>query len=84
MLFGIAYYILERLIIVSQGTGSLLRRAVGGDWKNLLSVLFYIIGIVVACWSARLAQGLYVMVALMWLIPDRRIERQLHDGQPQS
>ena len=59
------------------GADSLLRHAVGGDFKNIASVLLYIMGMVVACWSARLAQGLYVLVALMWLIPDRRIERQL-------
>jgi uncharacterized membrane protein len=79
LLCGIAYYILERLIIASQGTGSLLRQAVGGDWKNVASVVVYIVGMVAAYWSARLAQGLYVLVALMWLIPDRRIERQLHE-----
>jgi uncharacterized membrane protein len=77
LLAAIAYFILERLIIASQGRGSLLQRAVGRDWKGKLSPLLYLAGIVAAFWSPPLAQGMYVLVALLWLVPDRRIENML-------
>jgi uncharacterized membrane protein len=81
LLAAIAYFILERLIIASQGRGSLLQRAVGRDWKGKLSPLLYLAGIVAALWSPPLAQGIYVLVALMWLVPDRRIESLLSNAQ---
>jgi uncharacterized membrane protein len=77
LLAAIAYYILERLIIASQGRGSLLRRAIGRDWKGKSSPLLYLCGIAAAYWSPPLSQGIYVLVALLWLIPDRRIESVL-------
>jgi uncharacterized membrane protein len=77
LLAAIAYFILQRLIIASQGRGSLLQRAIGRDWKGKLSPLLYLAGIVAAFWSPPLAQGMYVLVALMWLVPDRRIENML-------
>jgi uncharacterized membrane protein len=72
-----AYYILQQRIIASQGSGSLLKRAVGSDWKGRLSPVLYIAGIVVTFRSAQLAQAIYVCVALIWLVPDRRIEHAL-------
>jgi len=69
------------LIVASQGTDSLLRRAIGGDWKGKLSPLLYAVGIVVAFWSPPGAQALYVLVALFWLVPDRRIEGVLRQTQ---
>jgi len=81
LLAAIAYFILERLIIASQGRGSLLQRAVGRDWKGKLSPLLYLAGIVAAFWSPPLAQGIYVLVALLWLVPDRRIENLLSNAQ---
>jgi TMEM175 potassium channel family protein len=81
LLAAIAYFILERLIIASQGRGSLLQRAVGSDWKGKLSPLLYLAGIVAALWSPPLAQGIYVLVALIWLVPDRRIESLLSNAQ---
>src|ERR1017187_7676043 len=77
LLAAIAYYILERLIIASQGRGSLLRRAIGRDWKGKSSPLLYLVGIAARSWSPPLSQGIYVLVALLWLIPDRRIESVL-------
>jgi uncharacterized membrane protein len=77
LLAAIAFFILERLIIASQGRGSLLQRAVGRDWKGKLSPVLYLAGIVAAFWSPPLAQGIYVLVALLWLVPDRRIENML-------
>ena len=77
LMAAIAYWTLQQLIIASQGPDSLLKRAVGGDWKGKLSPVLYAIAILLASWSQWVAQGIYVLVALLWLIPDRRIERAL-------
>ena len=74
---ALAYWVLQTLIIASQGSGSLLRRAVGRDWKGKASPVTYLLAIAVAFWSQWLAQALYVLVALIWLVPDRRIEHVL-------
>jgi uncharacterized membrane protein len=72
-----AYWILQQVIIASQGSASLLKRAVGSDWKGKLSPLLYLIGIAAAFWSPRVSQALYIFVAALWLVPDRRIENLL-------
>jgi hypothetical protein len=54
-----------------------LKKAVGGDWKGKASPLLYVVGIASAFWSPLLAQALYLLVALLWFIPDRRIEKTL-------
>jgi uncharacterized membrane protein len=77
LMAAIAYWILQRTIIASQGPDSLLKRAVGGDRKGKLSPLFYIAAIIAAFQAQWIAQVLYVLVALIWLIPDRRIEKAL-------
>jgi len=77
LMAAIAYYILQQLIIASQGPGSILKRAVGGDWKGRLSPAFYILAIPLAFVSEWISLGLYVLVALIWLVPDRRIEHVL-------
>jgi uncharacterized membrane protein len=79
LLASMAYLILERVIIASEGADSLLARAVGIEVKGRISVLFYALGIGVAFYSRVAAQVFYVTVALMWLIPDRRIERVIAD-----
>ena len=77
LMAGVAYVILQHLIIASQGSHSVLRTAVGRDWKGKASPALYITAIVCAFWSPVVSQVLYALVALMWLIPDRRIERTL-------
>jgi uncharacterized membrane protein len=77
LMSAIAYYILQQLIIATQGRESILKRAVGGDWKGKLSPLMYVAAIVVAPWARWVSLALYVTVALIWLIPDRRIENVL-------
>ena len=77
LMAAIAYYILQRAIIAQQGPGSLLAAAIGKDWKGKLSPVLYFIAIPLAFVSPWISSGLYVFVALMWLIPDRRIERVL-------
>ena len=77
LMAGIAYWILQQSIIVSQGPNSLLKRAIAPDWKGKLSIVLYATAILVAFLSHWISQGMYVLVALLWLIPDRRIERVL-------
>ncbi len=84
LMAAIAYWILQHLIIVSQGPDSMLKKAVGRDWKGKLSPVAYLLAILVAPWSSRLSQALYVGAALVWLIPDRRIENVLHGPGPDS
>jgi uncharacterized membrane protein len=79
LMSAIAYWILQQAIIAAQGAGSVLKQAVGADRKGKLSPLFYLTAIVAAYWSQWLSVGIYVLVALMWLVPDRRIERALTD-----
>lgn len=75
---AIAYYILQSVIIKSQGKGSLLAKAVGHDIKGKSSPVFYLAGIALSFFVPFLAETLYVLVALMWLIPDRRIEHAVN------
>jgi len=74
---AVSYYTLQQRIIGSQGADSLLRRAVGRDLKGKASPLLYLAAILAAGWLPWLAQALYVLVALIWLVPDRRIEQVL-------
>ena len=81
LMCAVAYVILQTAIIKSQGPGSLLKRAVGGDWKGYLSPVLYVTGIAVAVPMPWLAMAVYTTVAIVWLVPDRRIERVLrHEG----
>jgi|SRR5665213_1016046 len=74
---AMAYTILVQVIIHAQGERSKLKAAVGGDVKGNMSLLFYITGIVSTLWRHEIAWALYAIVALMWLVPDKRIERVL-------
>jgi uncharacterized membrane protein len=77
LMAAMAYWLLQQRIIVAQGEGSLLKRAIGQDWKGKLSPVLYVSAIVLAFVSPWLAVAIYAFVALMWLVPDRRIERIL-------
>jgi uncharacterized membrane protein len=77
LLAAIAYYILQCTIIAHQGRDSLLAAALGSDWKGKLSPLLYLAAIPLSFVNPPIATGLYGFVALLWLIPDRRIERAL-------
>jgi len=77
LMAAVAYWLLQQIIIASQGRESLLGKAVGSDWKGKLSPLVYVVAIATAFWSQSISQGLYVLVALVWLVPDRRIENAL-------
>jgi uncharacterized membrane protein len=78
---AIAYYILQTVIIRGQGPGSELARAIGTDWKGKLSPVIYATAIPLAFSQPLISDALYIAVALIWLVPDRRIERRLdHEG----
>lgn len=77
LMASIAYMILQRLIIAADGEQAVLKQAIGHDWKGKISPIAYAVGIAVSLRWHWLAQILYTLVALMWLIPDRRIERVL-------
>jgi uncharacterized membrane protein len=81
LMAAIAYWLLQQAIIATEGPASVLKVAVGADWKGKVSPLLYVTAIVSAFWVQWLALGLYVLAALIWLIPDRRIERAL-DHKP--
>jgi len=74
---AVSYALLQRIIIARQGPDSLLARAIGGDWKGKLSMTLYLVAIPAAFWQPWSAIGSYVAVALLWLVPDSRIERAL-------
>jgi uncharacterized membrane protein len=74
---AIAYYILQQLIIAQQGSNSKIKTAVGKDIKGKISPLVYLVAIPLAFVHQWISDALYVSVALMWLIPDRRIESKL-------
>jgi len=77
LMAAIAYYVLQCAIIAQQGRDSLLASAVGRDWKGKISPALYLCAIPLAFVTPWIASGLYIVVALLWLIPDRRIEREI-------
>ena len=82
LMAAIAYFILQSVIIAQQGDNSVLARAIGKDIKGKLSPLLYALAILLAFYEQWFSDGLYVLVALIWLVPDRRIERTL--GSPKA
>ncbi|MFC3626679.1 TMEM175 family protein [Vogesella amnigena] len=77
LMAAIAWYLLQFSIMCTDGKASPLKRALGRDWKGKLSPLGYLLGIAASFWLHWLAQAIYVLLALLWLIPDRRIEREI-------
>jgi uncharacterized membrane protein len=80
LLAAMAYYLLQSVIVAEQGQGSALRAALGRDLKGKLSPVIYAVAIGVAFVNPWLAICLYVVVALMWLVPDRRLESRLNQA----
>ena len=74
---GLAYYLLVRALLAHHGASSQLAHAIGSDFKGKVSVAIYSVAIAVACARPAIAILLYLAVSLIWLIPDRRIERTL-------
>lgn len=78
LMAAVAYSILQWRIIRNHRSDSVLARAIGRDFKGRISIALYAVAIVIACVLPRMAWGIYAGVAVMWLIPDRRIERTIH------
>ena len=74
---AIAYYILQQTIIRSQGEGSILKEAIGRDWKGKLSPVLYLAAILATLRSSWVGETILVIAALIWFIPDTRIEKRL-------
>jgi uncharacterized membrane protein len=77
LMAAISYWLLVRAIIAREGQDSVLARAIGKDFKGNVSVVIYVVAIPAAFLSEWIAQALYVLTAVLWLVPDRRIERAL-------
>jgi uncharacterized membrane protein len=88
LMAAVAYYVLQQVIIRTQGQDSILKQALGHDWKGKLSPLLYTVAILTTLYSSWVAQAFLVLAALIWLIPDRRIEKSIslseaHLAQPE-
>ena len=88
MLYGIvllmnafAYFILQRLILIDHGKDSALSNAIGKDYKGKLSVVLYLIAVFLTKYSVEISGAIYILVALIWLIPDKRIERTFNENK---
>jgi uncharacterized membrane protein len=75
LMAAVSYWLLQQTIIAVEGDTSLLKTLIGFDWKGKASPIFYLAAIAIAFVAPRVAQAIYVAVALAWLVPDRRIER---------
>jgi uncharacterized membrane protein len=82
LMAAIAFFVLQRAIIAFQGRDALLARALGSDWKGKLSPVIYLAAMPLAFLNPWISAALYAFAALLWLIPDRRIERVLETHEP--
>lgn len=81
LMAAIAFFGLQQSILASKGTGSILHQVLGTDWKGKISPILYVIGIVTVYWSQWISIGIYILVALIWIIPDRRFERAVQNDE---
>ncbi len=81
LMAAIAYYILQCTILAAPGGNQVLADAIGNDWKGKISPILYVLAIPLSYVSPWIANGLYVLVALLWLVPDRRIEKTVEACQ---
>jgi uncharacterized membrane protein len=81
LMAAISYYVLQRSIIVTDGPSSVLKQAIGADWKGKASPVLYVVAMVAAFWAHWVALAIYVAVALIWLVPDTRIERAISNTE---
>jgi len=79
LMAGVAYFIMEQQMVRENGPQSMLAEALGRDRKAMLSVVGYVVAIVLAFVSPRLAELIYTLVAVMWIVPDRRIASRVRD-----
>lgn len=74
---GFGYYVLTTTLLKNHDTESVIYKAVGNKFKERASLVLYILGIAVSNWYSFVAFGIFTIVAIMWLVPDNRIEKQL-------
>lgn len=79
LMTAIAYFILQKTILIDHGKDSVLAKAIGRDYKGKLSVILYIIAVILTKYYVVISGGIYILVALIWLIPDKRIERTFNE-----
>ncbi len=79
-LAAVAYFILQGVIVADHGHDSKLAKQLGKDWKGKWSLVLYASGIAMAFWHPWISSWIYAVVALLWLIPDRRLEKVIHEG----
>ena len=80
LMAAISYYILQSIIIKNEGKNSILYKAIGKDLKGKISPILYIIAIALSTFSPLISGGIYILVALIWLIPDKRIEKIINEN----
>lgn len=78
---AVAYWLLQNAIIKTEGEKSILKSAVGEDWKGKSSPILYLLAIGIACWQPLASQLIFVTVAIIWIIPDKRIERMFDQSK---
>ncbi len=78
---AIAWYIMQLTLVRVEGRDSTLAEALGTDFKGKISPLLYLAGIVLAAVDTMISEALYVLVALLWLVPDKRVERAMHQSR---
>ncbi|RYD98246.1 MAG: DUF1211 domain-containing protein [Sphingobacteriales bacterium] len=81
---GLAYYLLSLSLVHAHGRSSTLARAIGRDGKGIASMLLYALAIIVAFFSINISIVIYTAVALLWIVPDSRIERKLAHEEPEA
>jgi uncharacterized membrane protein len=84
LMAGVAFYILQLAIVAAQGEHSLLREALGRDWKGKASPLIYLVALLLAFRWPQASLAMYAGVAIMWFIPDKRIERVIDHGEAKA
>lgn len=77
LMAAVAYYVLQQTIIRAEGPDSILKRAVGRDWKGKMSPVLYITAIIATLWTPWISEAIFVIAALIWVVPDKRIEKVL-------
>lgn len=81
LLAAVSYFILQNLIVAGHEKESRIAAALQSDWKGRISLGLYIVGLALTLWSPRAGSVIYLLVALMWLIPDRRVEKSLREPE---
>lgn len=81
LMAGLAYFIMAKSLVHAHGKESLIAKALGRDWKGLLSIILYIAGIGLTFVNPWIGFSIYILVAIMWFIPDRRIEKKIEESK---